>query len=380
MPANRPSLARSLVLLLFTMLVCGTVWVVGVTALGAPDRAVDEIGPPAPGLDPIQASVLAVYLLARQEALDVPAGLPEASLEVEISPGQTASTVFAQLREAGIVEDPLLLRIYMRYLGLDRSIEAGRYALSGAMTLRQIAETLQSAHPPAVVLTLPEGWRREEIAAAIAEAGLNISPEEFLAATQVRPSAYSFAAQLPEPASLEGFLFPDTYHLDQDATAAEVVLTMLDNFEARVGSDLRSAFEAHGLNLLQAVTLASIIEREAVHPDERPLIASVFLNRLAVGMKLEADPTVQYAVGLQPDGQWWKRSLTFEDLSFDSPYNTYVYPGLPPGPIANPGLSSLQAVALPADSPYFYFRAACDGSGRHVFAVSFEEHLANACP
>ncbi len=380
MPANRPSLVRSFVLLLFSVLVCVTVWVVGVIALGTPARAVEEIGPPAPGLDPIQASALAVLLLARQDALDLPAGMPGATLDLEVAPGQSATSVLAQLHRAGIIEDELLLRLYMRYLGLDRSIEAGRYALRGEMTLREIADTLQTAHPPAVVLVIPEGWRREEVAAAVAAAGLDILADDFLAATQVRPAAYSFAALLPDPPSLEGFLFPDTYHLDPDSTASEVVMTMLDNFEARVDSDMRAVFETRGLTLLQAVTLASIIEREAVQPDERPLIASVFLNRLAAGMKLEADPTVQYAVGLQPDGQWWKRSLTLEDLAFDSPYNTYVYAGLPPGPIANPGLSSLQAVAAPADSPYFYFRAACDGSGLHVFAVTFEEHLANACP
>ncbi len=380
MPANRPSLVRPLILLLFAILVCGTVWVVGVIALGTPSRAVEEIGPPAPGLDPFQSSLLAVYLLARQDALDTPAGLPGESLEVEITPGQSASAVFADLEAAGVVADPILLRAYMRYLGLDRTIEAGAYTLRGDMTLRQIAETLQSARPPAVVLTIPEGWRREEIAGALADSGLAVAPEDFLAATESHPTTYTFAALLPDPATVEGFLFPDTYHLDPDATASDIMLTMLDNFEARVGPDLRAAFESHGLNLVEAVTLASIVEREAVHPDERPLIASVFFNRLAAGMRLEADPTVQYAVGRQPDGGWWKRSLTLDDLALDSPYNTYVYPGLPPGPIANPGLASLQAVAAPADSPFFYFRTVCDSSGRHVFAETFEEHLANACP
>jgi UPF0755 protein len=126
--------------------------------------------------------------------------------------------------------------------------------------------------------------------------------------------------------------------------------------------------------------LASIIEREAVVADERPIIASVFFNRLSAGMLLESDPTVQYALGQQPDGDWWKSPLSLDDLALDSPYNTYRSAGLPPGPIANPGLSSLQAVANPADTPYFYFRAACDGSGRHAFAATFDEHLLNACP
>jgi UPF0755 protein len=135
-----------------------------------------------------------------------------------------------------------------------------------------------------------------------------------------------------------------------------------------------------GLTLYQAVTLASIVEREAVVDDERPLIAGVYLNRHRIGMKLDADPTVQYALGYQSDQQnWWKRGLTLEDLAVDSPYNTYVYTGLPPGPIASPGLDSLAAVVYPEASDYLYFRATCDGSGRHVFARTLEEQVANAC-
>jgi len=124
--------------------------------------------------------------------------------------------------------------------------------------------------------------------------------------------------------------------------------------------------------------LASIIEREAVQASERPLIASVFLNRLALGIPLQADPTVQYPLG-RPDA-WWKAPLSIEDLQVDSPYNTYLHQGLPPGPIASPGLASLESVAAPVETSYLFFRAACDGSGRHLFATTFEEHLANACP
>ncbi len=148
----------------------------------------------------------------------------------------------------------------------------------------------------------------------------------------------------------------------------------------RVTPELLDGFEAQGLSIYEAVTLASIIEREAVVAEERPRIAGVFLNRLEQGMKLETDPTVQYALGLQADGGWWKTDLTSQDLQFDSPFNTYLHPGLPPGPIANPGLSSLEAVAEPIDTDELYFRALCDGSGRHAFARTFEEHLQNACP
>jgi UPF0755 protein len=135
------------------------------------------------------------------------------------------------------------------------------------------------------------------------------------------------------------------------------------------------------LNLYKGVILASIVSREAIVEDEMPLIASVFYNRLNGGEKLETDPTVQYALGYnEAQGTWWTNPLSAADLLFDSPYNTYLYPGLPPGPISNPGLAALRAVAFPAQTPYKYFRAACDGSGRHLFAETFEEHLGNACP
>ena len=147
----------------------------------------------------------------------------------------------------------------------------------------------------------------------------------------------------------------------------------------RITAEILSGFERQGLDIYEGITLASIVEREAVISDERDLIASVFINRLKIGMQLEADPTVQYALGKQIDGSWWKAPLSFDDLDIDSPYNTYRYPGLPPGPIANPGLESIEAVAFPAQSAYLYFRAACDGSGRHNFSTTFEEHQQFAC-
>ena len=162
-------------------------------------------------------------------------------------------------------------------------------------------------------------------------------------------------------------------------TANDVVRLMVDNLEARLDPRLLAGFQASGLTPFQAVTLASIVEREAALPSERPLIASVFLNRLALEIPLQADPTVQFALGRQPDGGWWKASLTEVDLSISSRYNTYVYSGLPPGPIANPGLDSLRSVADPAETPYLFFRTDCEGSGGHVFATTFEEHLQNEC-
>jgi UPF0755 protein len=175
-------------------------------------------------------------------------------------------------------------------------------------------------------------------------------------------------------------LYPDRYRLARDITPESLVNLLTENFQMKLSPDLTAGFERQGLSLHQAVTLASIVQREAVVADEMATIASVFLNRLAAGMNLDADPTVQYAIGYNPrQGTWWTNPLSTDDLKTDSPYNTYLYPGLPPGPISNPGLDALRAVAYPEQTDYYYFRAACDGSGRHSFARTYEEHVGNGC-
>ncbi|OGO72443.1 MAG: hypothetical protein A2Z37_06820, partial [Chloroflexi bacterium RBG_19FT_COMBO_62_14] len=302
------------------------------------------------------------------------------SYDLEVSPGETAGDVAARLQDAGIVRNAALFRAYLRYRGLDVGIKTGGYFVRGSMSVRQLADTLQTALPEESVLTIPEGWRVEQIAAALPVDGISFGPEDFLAAAGEAPTGYSFSSDLAGLMPSEGFLFPDTYRLSETTSAPDFVHLMLDNFEQRLTQDIRQGFTSQGLSLYRAVTLASIVEREAAAADERPLIASVFLNRLSAGMNLDADPTVQYALGWQTEGGWWKAPLTEYDLEIDSPYNTYRYPGLPPGPIANPGLDSLRSVAFPAESAYLYFRALCDGSGMHAFATSFEEHLQNACP
>jgi UPF0755 protein len=358
---------------------CLGVWVVGIYVFGLPDLA-EQIGEPASGLPRAQEIALGFYLLARRKALDVPAGDTGAVLDLEVMPGESAAQVIETLAQANIVDDAGLLRLYLRYRGLDRGIEAGRYSLDGAMSLRELANALQSASASSLAITIPEGWRREQIAEHLAAQIPGFSAEEFLNASAQIPPGYSFSSDAPLGASLEGFLFPETYLLDPEADAANLVSRMLETFEAQLDEPLRTAIRDQGLNLYQAVTLASIVEREAVVPDERARIAAVFLNRLAAGMTLDADPTVQYVLGKQPDGSWWKPALTFDDLQLPSAYNTYLEPGLPPGPIANPGYASLKAVGFPAETNELYFRAMCDGSGRHAFAETFEQHLQNACP
>jgi UPF0755 protein len=177
-------------------------------------------------------------------------------------------------------------------------------------------------------------------------------------------------AGLDPKTSLEGFLFPDTYFLRPDSSAAQIVDTLLAQFEQRAGATLRSAAADRKTTVYDMVKLASIVEREARDRAESATIAGVYQNRLDIGMKLDADPTIQYAVG-----EW--RELTLADLKIDSPYNTYQVAGLPPTPICSPGLAALEGAAKPAQHKYFYFVAKNDGTGDHAFATTFEEQEAN---
>lgn len=364
---------------LLVALLCGSVGFVGASLLTATE-VFGELGPASTGLGPAERTYIGAYLLLRARALKSPAGDPATTLELHVPEGTAAQSVIDELVQAGVVEDGLLLRNYLQYRGMDVGIQAGSYSVSGSMTVRELAETLQRARPPEIVLTVVEGWRLGQIAEAVERAGLPYVGSDFLAAASSVPPDHPLAPELPGGASLEGFLFPDTYRLEPDGTAQALVDDMLEIFQLRVTAEHLQAFHAQGLLLHEAVTLASIVEREAIVDAERPLIAAVFLRRLRNGLPLESDPTVQYALGQQPTGEWWKSPLTLLDLEVDSPYNTYRYGGLPPGPIASPGLASLEAVGWPAETTFLYFRAACDGSGRHEFAETFEQHLLNACP
>jgi UPF0755 protein len=366
------------ILIVISAIICLAVWVVGTLVFGLPSVS-ESLGPPAPDLSQPQEVALSIYLMLNQGRLDEPAGDPQMVWTIEVEPGASAQNVIDQLTTVGLLNKPLLFRSYIRYLGLDRGIESGMYDLNGSMSVHELAAALQSARVEAQILTIPEGWRSEEIADRIESIGLPIAASEFLEVVSTGPDMLTLSFELPPKSSLEGFLFPDTYVVEPDMTAEELVRVMLTNFEQRVDDSLRQAFAAQGFSLNEAVILASIVEREAVVPEERPRIAAVFLNRLAVGMNLDADPTVQYAVASIRRDDWWPQ-LSLEDLQFESPYNTYRYPGLPPGPIASPGLDSLQAVAYPLTTTEYYFRALCDGSGRHVFAETFEEHQQNSCP
>lgn len=334
-------------------------------------------------LDNLENTLIGFYLRIRQNDIETPAdATAEARVPFTVNLGEPATVVAERLQQAGFIEDAGLFGMYMRYNGIDQSLEAGDFELAPSMTMTEIAETLQQARFVEVTVTIPEGLRAEEVAEILSKANI-MDGAAFLAAVRAGDpqvlglEAYPFLADRPPGASLEGYLFPDTYRLPARAKPADVIGRMLDNFAAKVTPEVIADARSRGLNVHQLVTVASIVERETPRLDERPIVANVYLNRMIKNMLLNADPTVQYAMGYQPaSGQWWKTPVLLEEYqSVQSPYNTYLYPGLPPGPIASPGLSAIEGTARPAATDYLYFVAT--GEGGHVFAVTPEEHAAN---
>ncbi len=300
---------------------------------------------------------------------------------VTIPPGSTAGDIGSLLQQQGLVRSSLFFRIAADQAGVGSSLAAGDYELSKSMSTPEIVQVLANGQVKrGLVATIPEGWRSEQIADRLDATGV-AGRDDFLQAVATPTSVPSFdLLPQPIPQRLEGFLFPQTYEVRQRVSGADAADLMIKMFNQRVGSALQSPSES-GLNAQQVVTLASIVEREAKVPSERPTIASVYLNRLAQDMPLQADPTVQYAAATR-DGpaavayNYW-RPLTADDLGINSPYNTYVHTGLPPGPICNPGEASIRAVLQPAKTDYLYFVATTDGSGTHLFARTLDEHNAN---
>lgn len=348
--------------------------------LSIPSAANSLYGPPSPTLSTMDIYNLSYKLINAEKNLLVPTDPNGGLIEFTILPDEPVNTILANLETQSLIPDSQALSNYLIYKGYDTQIQAGTFALTTAMTPVEIALTILNASPSNTTLVILPGWRLEEIANTLPSSGLTISPQEFITAAQQRPTGISFISEIPFGSPIEGFFFPDTYQVIRNLTPNELINILLANFDRQVTPDIKTGFTQQGLTLYQGVTIASIVEREAVITEEKPVIASVLLNRLNNNIRLETDPTVQYALGYnQTQSTWWTNPLSFNDLQFDSLYNTYLYAGLPPGPISNPSLAALRAVAFPADTDYLYFRAACDGSGAHNFAYTYEEHVANGC-
>jgi UPF0755 protein len=333
-------------------------------------------------VDFVQTTIIKLSLSGRQDDLDSSISDDTSPVRFTVVSGDTPRAIAENLQADGLISDADLFVDYVRAEGLDTELEAGTYFLNQTQTLREIALALTDSRSSFIPFTVVEGWRIEEVAAAIDDNPLiNFTGADFLAVVGIGSEAdSSFAVQvgLPQGASMEGFLYPNTYQLPPDVTPIMLRNTLTQAFLQATGTQLFQDAAERGQTMYEIVTLASIVEREAIHADEHPLIASVYQNRLTADMRLEADPTVQYALNGQR-GKWWPQITRDDYQGVISDYNTYRNFGLPPGPIANPSLSAIRAAVYPAESSYYYFRAACDGSGYHEFSTTYEEHLTNGC-
>ncbi len=356
--------------LLFVLLVIALVVVGATQAQGALGGTVLGLVRDRPSLLR-QAPIRALISSRIGPEVDVAADPSGVARPFEVLKGETAGTVAQRLEDDGIVHDRLALLLVLYDAGHADDLQAGIHTLSPAMTTREVAEALmQSAQGQRTTLRIIEGWRLTQIADAVSKAFPKITTDAFLKAAVVGGHTQPFLAGLDPKLPLEGFLFPDTYFFKTDASAETIVDTLLDTFGSKAAATLPAASGDQTMSVYDLVKLASIVEREARDRKESPTIAGVYANRLRIGMKLDADPTIQYAVG-----QW--RELTLQDLKVDSPYNTYVVAGLPPTPICSPGLDALEAAASPEKNDYFYFVAKNDGSGDHLFAHTLQEQEAN---
>lgn len=273
-----------------------------------------------------------------------------------IPSGQGSKEIARRLASEGLVRSQIGFYLLVRFFGTDGQIQAGDFRLNKSMDARTIAQELTHGMVDVWVTTL-EGWRDEEIAMTLSK-DLKLPEKEFLRVARA------------------GYMFPDTYLIPKDATAGAIVTMFMDNFNKKITPDMLTILTKEGMTKDEFVTIASLVEREGRTATDRPIIAGILLNRLRRNWPLQVDATLQYALGYQQkEKTWWKKELTDEDKKIDSPYNTYLHPGLPPGPIANPGLEAMNAVVYPHITDYMYYLHDKDGIAH--YAKTIEGHLEN---
>lgn len=295
-------------------------------------------------------------------------GYEAAEQFVDLPPGTGTSEIGRRLVGAGIVRDETMFRAALWWTGRSRDLKAGEYRFSEPLSAVAVVETLARGDVYARRITFPEGLTIQEMAAIYETRRFGAARDFIQAAGDVSP----IRDLDPAASDLEGYLFPDTYDLPRGTPASRLAAMMVQRFRAAYTETLRRRAAQQGLTTRQVVTLASLIEKETGKADERELVAAVYRNRLTQAMPLQADPTVVYAL---QQAQMYDGNIRREHLAMDSPYNTYRYPGLPPGPIAAPGKASLEAALAPADVPYLYFVSRNDGS--HAFAETLAAHNRN---
>jgi UPF0755 protein len=281
-----------------------------------------------------------------------------------VTPGASFHEVADTLHRAGLIDSVTVFDLYARYRHLDRNVQAGAYELSRNFDMVQILKALQTAIPEEIYVTIPEGYTIAKTATALDKGGV-IKGSDYVAIANNGPFDYDFLKGRSDGSSLEGFLFPDTYLIPRNGTARQLVALQLDAFNRKWTDERKAEAVQRKLNAAQIVIIASLIEREARFDQDRPLVASVIYNRLAQGWPLQIDATVLYAKGV------WQATVTTDDRKVVSPYNTYLHTGLPPGPIANPGIKAIDAALQPAQTGYFFYLS--DPQGHNHYAKTNDE-------
>lgn len=295
----------------------------------------------------------------------------EASFNIET--GSSLTQIAIVLEEKKIIKSANSFRIYSRLFADSSKYKAGQYSVDRPIDFKEITELLSKGQnqTKGVKVTIPEGFVITQVATLMESKELG-NKSEFLELAKTGDFDYEFLKFDLEPSvkyKLEGFMYPDTYFFHEDATSEEIIKILLDTFKNKVWEELKTASNKNGLDYNQLLTLASIVEKEAVKDDERAKIAAVFFNRIKIDMSLQSCATVQYALNREK----FSTTVTFEETRLESPYNTYKYAGLPPGPICNPGIKSIEAVLKPDTNKYLFFVAKGDGS--HYFSLTYDEHL-----
>lgn len=295
----------------------------------------------------------------------------ESQTVFKVDSGMSATEIADKLKERGIINKRLFFLWYVKSVGADKKFVSGSHQIAPKSSIVRVVEQLQRKDniDKEKKITIIEGWRIREIADYLEKNGLG-PIEEFNEAIKIEKwrEQYDFL-QNSKINSLEGFLFPDTYRVFSDAKPADIIKKMLDNFNNKITAEMRAKLKTDGRNLYDALILASIIEREALYDEDRYMISSIFLNRIREGIGLQSDATVNYVTGKKTSRP------SYADLAVDSPYNTYKYRGLPPGPISNPGLASIKASIYPQVNPYYFFLT--DKDGRAHFGKTYADHQAN---
>lgn len=330
-------------------------------------------------LDFARTMYLRISLASREDELNTPMSTDSTIIRFTIFSGEGVQSVAERLVESRLISDAELFIDYAKLEGLDSQIQAGTFFLNQTQNIQQITQSLTNSNFSYITFTIAPGWRIEQVAEVIdaTRPYFNFSGADFLTVVgngAALPADFAQEMGIPPNASLEGFLYPDTYRLPPDVTPIELRRILLEAFQVNFTEDMRQSATQQGFTVYEIVTLASILEKEALYQVEHPVIASVYRNRLDENWKLDADPTVQYEHPNVGKGNWWPRITRADYRGVNSVYNTYLYDGLPPGPIAIPSLSAMMAAINPMETPFFFFRADCRGDGYHDFSITYDEH------